>query len=150
MIVKTEKKVRRLITALEDEEDEFLIAEIKTSIKAARKRTGDTTQARDDLLREMGEQAVDPEKLELVKQYASQIRHKLLFPTFEQKRNIFDALKLECVYRVDDTGRWIDAKCDLLPEGVVIALCPSSIASRNYNMVFRTSILLENKFEKIR
>jgi site-specific DNA recombinase len=130
LITKAERKIERLIRTLEDEEDEYLITELRSSLKTASKMRDSLVNERDTLSYEVEEQEITPEKIDLVKQRAAEIRYKLIDPTYAQKRIVLDMVRLECVYRVDENGnRWIDAKCDLLPEGVLIELPLSSIAS---------------------
>ena len=121
------RKASRLLKAFENEEDDNLVAELKSSYKNMNKQIEILKHDRELLIAEMEEIEIDPEKLELVRQRAAQIRQKLNNPTMQQKRNIFETIRLECVFRQDDAGRWIDAKCDLLPEGGLIALSPSSM-----------------------
>ena len=127
-IDKENKKISRLIKAFEDEEDENLVSELKTAYKNSNKQADLLKREREMLIAEMEEIEIDPEKLEMVRERAAQIRLKLDNPTLQQKRSIFEAIRLECVFRQDDSGRWIDVKCDLLPEGNLIVLSHSSMA----------------------
>lgn len=123
LLEKSERKVKRLIETLQDEEDNYLVAELRTSLKTASKQVDGFKKEKESLLFELDEQEISPEKLDMVRQRAAEIRQKLGNPTYSQKRIVFDMIRLECVFRVDESGwRWIDARCDLLPEGAIIKI----------------------------
>jgi hypothetical protein len=52
----------------------------------------------------MEEIEIDPEKFELMKERAVQIRKLVANPTLEQKRSVFETERLECIFRHNETG----------------------------------------------
>jgi site-specific DNA recombinase len=126
---KAERKVKRLISALEDEEDEYLLPELKNSLRMASKQREALAREKESLLDDIRDVEISPEKIAMIRERADEIKLKMIDPTYTQKRVVFDSVRLNCSYRIDDTGRWIDAECDLLPEGVSIELNPLGRAS---------------------
>jgi hypothetical protein len=123
LLEKSEHKVKRLIETIQDEEDDYLVTELRTSLKSVSKQADAFKKEKESLLFELEEQEISPEKLDMVRQRAAEIRQKLGNPTYAQKRIVFDMIRLECIFRVDESGwRWIDARCDLLPEGAIIKI----------------------------
>jgi len=50
------------------------------------------------------------------------IRGKLAEPTVEQKRQLLDVLDFQAIYRMEEGVKLLDVKCELKPEGDLIAL----------------------------
>lgn len=110
LIVKTEQKVKRLVSVLGDA-DEMLVDTINAEIKIAQQQRQELTHEAEHLSSELAEDDLTPEQVERVKQIAAEIRQGLAEADFETKRYLLDRLNVMAQVRTDDTGRWLDLTC---------------------------------------
>jgi hypothetical protein len=133
LIEKSERKMQRLVSALGDEEedeDQTVIETFKAEIRTVSRHRKSLEAERLQLGRDLARRSITPAMKEKVYKTVEAILWKLVKPTFEQKRELFDLFNLEVIFRNDDSGRWLDVKCHMKPEGDVIVLDHSLAFSR--------------------
>lgn len=129
--VKTEfenidKKIRRLITTLGDEEDQTIIDALKDQTRILSKQKETLNDERQRLECELSQVQLAEEVQEQIIKRVAQIRRNLELATYEQKRELFNTLDLHVVFYDNEEGRRLGVSCGIAPDGVEIGLYPSS------------------------
>jgi site-specific DNA recombinase len=125
LIENRRRSIDRLISELGDEENEVIKDALKTRVKFLGKEIESLTGERDSLFAELSHRSISPELEAEVLRIAAEIRVELDAPDFETRRYLLDKLNVQAVFQADDTGRWLDVKCGIIPDWESIMLRPS-------------------------
>lgn len=117
-----ESKIRKLATSLTNIEEDYIRDVIIADMKALSKQRESILKERQSLLDELSQTDALREQYERILSQASEVRRKMVDPSYENKRAILDALNFRGIYRSDTAGRWLDVSCELVPEGDLIAI----------------------------
>jgi site-specific DNA recombinase len=126
LIDKRRTAIERLVSELGEEENETIKEAVKTRVKLLGKEIESLTGERDSLAAELAQVQVSPELEAEVLRIAAELREELDAPDFETKRYLLDKLNVQVVFQANDTGRWLDVKCGIIPDWESIMLHPSS------------------------
>ncbi len=132
LAAKQQDKATRLISQLSDADDPLIVSMIKDEAKKALEIKAEFENDARILENELANLDISPEMLEEVRNAVAMVRTGMLNPSFETKRAIFDRLNLKVVYRIDNSGRWLDVSCGLKPEGDAIPLRAETRNGSNY------------------
>jgi len=107
LIVKAERKVKRLVSAFGDSEnaDEIVRATVQAEVKATSTQRDALIAERETLEAELVQGAVDEATRAKIKASAAVIRQRLTNSTFEQRRELLDLLDVRARLREDEKGR---------------------------------------------
>jgi site-specific DNA recombinase len=130
LIEKADQKIKRLVSAFGEEEDETIAGAFQAEMQTLSKQKNNLLSERQSLELELTKLEITPDVERLIKERVYEIRKRLQDPTYEQIRALFDALGLKVRFRDDNTGRWLDVRCGLNPDDEWIGLHLSSAFSR--------------------
>jgi hypothetical protein len=114
LIVKAERKIKRLAAEIANAEDETVLDALRGELKAASKQKESLVVECGLLEAEVAQRVISPEQLETVGRLAAQIRARLSpEPSFEQKMTLLDLLDVRGTVRRADDGLYLDCTCAL-------------------------------------
>jgi hypothetical protein len=125
LIDKLERNIKRLARDSRESEDDFVAETLKSEMNLAGQQREGLIDERTRLETVLSRQVFTADTKEKILASAAAIRNRLINPTYQQKRDLFDLFDFRAIFRVDEGGRWLDVSCGLKPEGDVIMLDPS-------------------------
>lgn len=120
LIAEADRKIRRLATAFGNEPDEIVADALRGEMKATSRIRESLILEADQLHAQIENRAITKPQEQSILAQAAAIRDKLRNPTPAQKRALFDVLDFKAVFRVDDTGRWLDVSCGLTGDEIIV------------------------------
>ncbi len=122
-----EKRAARLISQMSDDDDPAISVMIKEQAKKELEVKKDILSEIQQLEQELTGVEITPEMIEQMRRTIEMVRDGIKDPSYEVKRTIFNWLNVNVLWRVDETGRWLDMNCELHPEKASIMLCRSQV-----------------------
>ena len=126
LVNKLERNIKRLARDSWEEESDYVAQTLINEMKLAGKQREDLLSERERIESEISNQTISPDTRARILESAAKIRRRMVKPTYNQRRELLDLLDFQAIFRVDETGRWLDVSCGLKPEGDAIKLDPSS------------------------
>jgi len=122
LIDKVERNIKRLARDSREAENDYIADTLKGELKIAGKKRDDLISERERIESALAVQVITEDARNLIRAKAEEIRKRLINPTCQQKRALLDLFDFKVIFRIDESGRWLDVSCGLKPEGDVIAL----------------------------
>lgn len=126
LVEKSELKIRRLMSAFANEDDETVAVELRAAVKTASKEKEMLEVERNGLELDLAQQTLSEEDKAAVLETAAQIRQGLVDPDFDTKLFVLDRLDVHAQLHRDETGEWFDVSC-AIGSTVLMGKCDSAV-----------------------
>jgi hypothetical protein len=107
---------------LGDTDEETVIDAIKSEMRQQAKERDSLAGERLSLTAELSQVQISPELETEVLRIAAELREELGEADYETKRYLLDKLNFEAVFQDQNGERWLDVKCGIVPEWIMLQL----------------------------
>ena len=137
LLEKAEKRIRKLIQAFAESDDETISAEFQSSLKEARRQKDALSAERERLQKQLERGVLSEKDAAAIQETARQLRRKIeggAIPTFAQKRHLLDVLDVRAQVIKEGEKRIVSIK-------YALSCDPVSIDITNYSKHVRQDLV---------